>query len=333
MSTLATNHLTLVDLTKQTIGDSIESDIAEILAESNDLLADAHFMECNDGTNHKCVIRHGLPKGTFRKLYGFVPTEKSTTQNVVDTTGSLEAYSTPDVDLVKQSKNPAQFRLNEAAAFIEGMGQTAQETIIYGNKADNDAEFDGLAVRYSKISKDKSSIGYNVVDGGGTGSNNTSIWFITWGENHTALLYPKGSKAGLEHTDDGIQTETNDKGAKRKVYQDHFQHKLGLTIKDFRSTARIANIDVKELQNGNVDLLKLLRKGYFKIKSHAKKAGAKTFVYCNSTIAEYLDAAASDKSNVQLQLKDYCGMDIAHYKGFPVREIDQILNTEERVTE
>lgn len=333
MSTLATNHITLVDVLKQTVGDSIESDIAEILAESNALLADAHVMECNDGSSHKSVIRHGLPKGVFRKLYGYVPTEKSTTEQVVDKTGSLESYSTIDVDLVKESKNPAQLRLNEAVAFIEGMGQTAQETIIYGNKTDDDAEFDGLAVRYGNISKDKNKIGYNVIDAGGTGSNNTSIWFITWGENHTALLYPKGSKAGIEHTDDGIQTETNEKGHKRKVYQDHFQHKLGVTVKNFKSTCRISNIDVNELAKGNVDLLKLLRKGYFRVKKYANTSGTKTFVYCNDTIAEYLDAAAADKSNIQLSFKQYGGEDITHYRNFPIREIDQILNTEERVTE
>lgn len=332
MSVLATNHLTLVDLMKQTVGDSIETDIAEIMSQSSDLLADLHVMECNDGTSHKAVIRHGLPKGTFRKLYGYVPTEKSTTEQVVDVTGELEAYSTPDIDLIDHSKNPAQARLNEAKAFIEGMSITAQETIIYGTK-DDGAKFDGLAVRYSKISKNKNNIGSNIVDAGGTGTNNTSIWFITTGENDVALLYPKGSKAGLQHFDDGIQTETNDKGDKRKVYQDHFKHSLGLTIKDYRSTCRIANIPIDKLLKGEIDLLALLRKGYFRIKKHIKKAGQKTFIYCNSTVAEMLDAASADKANVNLNIKEYCGIDVAHYKNIPIREIDQILETEERVLE
>lgn len=340
MTVLATNYLTLVDVMKQTVGDSVETDIAEILSESNDLLADLHVMECNDGTSHKAVIRHGLPKGTFRKLYGYVPTEKSTTEQVVDVTGELESYSTPDIDLIDHSKNPAQTRLNEARAFIEGMGQTAQETIIYGSRAENDAKFDGLAVRYSKISTNKKSIGYNVIDAGGTGTNNTSIWFITTGENDVALLYPKGSKAGLQHFDDGIQTETNEKGEKRKVYQDHFKHSLGLTVKDYRSTCRIANIDVGKLLKGEVDLLALLRKGYFRIKKRIKKnknadqqVSKRTFIYCNSTVAEMLDAAAADKANVNLNIKEYCGADVAHYKNIPIREIDQILETEERVPE
>lgn len=331
MSVLANNYLTLVDLLKQTAKDTVVADIAEIMSQSSDLIKDAHVMECNDGTKHLSVIRHGLPKGVFRKLYGFVPTEKSTTENVTDNTGMLEAYSVIDVDLVEKANNPKQFRLNESKAFIEGMSQTAQETIIYGNMADDNAAFNGLAVRYGAISDKKENIGFNVVDAGGTGNDNTSIWLVTWGEQDTALLYPKGSKGGLDHKDDGIQVETNDKGAKRKVYQDHFKHDLGLTVKDWRSTCRVANISVEKLIAGQVDILALLRKAYFKVKTHIRKSGQKTFIYVNSTIAEALDKAAADKSNVTLNIKEYDGMDIVHYKGIPIRVIDQILETEEQV--
>ncbi len=331
MATLATEHLTMLDLMKQTVGDSIETDIAEIMSETSDLLSDLHVSECNMGTFNKSVVRHGLPKSTFRKLYGYVPTSKSTVEQVVDTTGTLESYSTPDVDLIDGAKNPAQARLNEGKAFIEGMAQDAQESIIYGSRADNDAEFDGLAVRYAKLSNDKKNIGYNVIDAGGKGSDNTSIWFITTGENDVKLLYPEGSKAGIQHSNDGIQTETNSKGEKRKVYQDHYKLSLGVGIKDWRSTCRIANISISELEAGNVDLLKLLRKGYFKVKKHIRKSGQKTFIYCTTTVAEALDTAATDKANVNLNIKEYCGTDIAHYKNIPIREIDQILETEEKV--
>lgn len=331
MTTLATNHLTILDLMKQTVGDSIETDIAEIMSESSDLLKTLHVKECNDGTHNKSVVRHGLPKGTFRKIYGFVPTEKSTTEQVEDVTGELEAYSTVDIDLIDHSKNPAQARLNETRAFIEGMAQTAQETIIYGSKKENEAAFDGLAVRYSTKSNDKKNIGFNIVDGGGSGSDNTSIWFITTSENDVALIYPNGSKAGIQHFNDGVLTEMDSKGGKRKVYQDHFKHSLGLTIKDWRSTCRIANIDVSDLIAGNVDLLDLMRKAYFKINKYIKKSGQKTFIFCNSTVAEALDKAAADKANIQLNIKEYCGDNITHYKNIPILTIESILETEDKV--
>jgi len=331
MSVIGNNYLNLPDLMKQTVGDSIVTDIAEIMSQTATLLQDAHVKEANDGTKHLSVIRHGLPVGTFRKIYGFVPTEKSETEQVVDTTGMLEAYSVVDVDLVDKAKNPAQFRLNESKAFVEGMAQTAQTSIIYGSLSKNSGAFDGLAVRYAHTSSNKKNIGYNVVDAGGTGNDLTSIWFITWGENDTALIYPKGSQGGLKHSDDGIQTETDDNGAKRKVYQDHFKHDLGLTIKDWRTTCRIANISKQDLEDGNVDLLALMRQAYYKVQPYIRKQGQKTFVYANVAIAEALDKAATDKANVMLNIKEYGGEDVVHYKGLPVRIIDQILDTEEQV--
>lgn len=332
MSVIGNNYLNLSDLMKQTVGDSVVTDIAEIMSQTADLLKDAHVKEANDGTKNISVIRHGLPEGTFRKIYGFVPTEKSETEQVVDTTGMLEAYSVVDVDLVDKAKNSAQFRLNESKAFVEGMAITAQKSIIYGSVAENNGAFDGLAVRYGHLSDDDKNIGYNVVDAGGTGNDLTSIWFITWGENDAALLYPKGSQGGLKHTDDGIMTETDSKGGKRKVYQDHFKHDLGLTVKDWRTTCRIANISKKDLEEGKVEVLNLLRKGYYKVQPHIRKQGQKTFIYANVAIAEMLDKAATDKANVMLSIKEYGGQEaVPFYKGIPVRIINQLLDTEEQV--
>ena len=75
----------------------------------------------------------------------------------------------------------------------------------------------------------------------------------------------------------------------------------------------------------------MLRKAYYKVNRYCKGAGKKTFIYCNSSIAEYLDKKATDKDNVMLSMKEYCGEEITHYKGIPIRVIDQILETEERV--
>ena len=332
MTVIASNYLTLADYTKQVANGTVVADIAEIMSETSDLLKEAHVMECNDGTSHKSVIRHGLPKGTFRKLYQFVPTEKSTTEQVVDKTGMLESYSVIDVDLVDKANNKAQFRLNESKAFLEGMSQTAQETMIYGSISDNDAAFNGLAVRYDHLSDKKEDIGFNVVDGGGTGTDNISIWFITWGEQDTALIFPKGSTGGLDRKDDGIVTEMNGQGHKRKVYQEHFKFDLGLAVRDWRTTCRIANISAKDLAEGKVDILELLRQGYYKIKKHTGRSGQKTIMYANTTVLSAIDKAAADKTNVHLSFKEYGGNDIVHYRNIPVRCIDQLLETEERVS-
>ncbi len=331
MATLGANYLTLADRLKRTENGKIAAEIIEMMSETNEVLQDANALQCNDGSNHITTIRTGLPSAVFRKLYGFVPSSKSTTEQVKDVTGMLETYSIVDVDLVDKAENPKLFRLSESTAFIEAMNQKLQETIFYGSIKENAAAFDGLTARYSKKSTDSKKIGYNIIDAGGSGTDNTSIWFVTWGDLHTSLLYPQGSQAGIQHKDDGILTETSTTGGKRKVYQDHFKMDVGLSVRDWRSTCRIANIDVSNLSTENAaNLEDLLNQAYYRIRRYAKTG--KTYIYCNSTVLMYFESQLKAKTNVNFTIKEYLNENILHYKNIPIRECEQIICEEETVS-
>lgn len=331
MATLGANYLTLADRLKRTENGKIAAEIIEMMSETNEVLQDANALQCNDGSNHITTIRTGLPSAVFRNLYGYVPSSKSTTEQVKDVTGMLETYSIVDVDLVDKSENPKLFRLSESSAFIEAMNQKLQETIFYGSIKENAAAFDGLAARYSKKSSDVKKIGSNIIDAGGTGTSNTSVWFVTWGDLHTSLLYPQGSQAGVQHKDDGVMTETSSTGGKRKVYQDHFKMDVGLSVRDWRSTCRIANIDVAKLAGASAaDLESLLNQAYYKIRRFAKTG--KTYIYCNSTVLMYFEAQLKEKTNVNFTIKEYLNDNILHYKNIPIRECEQITCSEAAVS-
>lgn len=334
MAVVGQKYLTIADVVKMKGGGGkIEDAIVEILNETSDILLDAAFTECNDGSSHKSVIRTGLPTPTWKKLYGYTNPSKSTNAQVQDTTGILEAYSVADVDLVNMSGDKAQVRLNEARAHLEAMNQEWQDTIIYGNKADNASKFDGLSIRYNAISATKTNIGYNIINGGAVGADNTSIWAITWGENHCSLLYPKGTKAGIERTDDGIVTETDTNGGKRKVYQEQFKVHTGLTLKDWRSTGRIANIDLSELQAGNAltggkYIEDLMIELYHRINRHRKSG--KTILYANEEVLTALHRRAKDKAS-NLTIGEYAGKPVTMFLDIPIKSCDQILNAESLV--
>ena len=281
-------------------------------------------------STHKTTVRNGLPEVEFRKFYQGVSCSKGEYTQITDTTGMLEVYSQVDKSLADLEGDTQQFRLNEATAFLESMNNTVQRNIFYGSKATNPAGFDGLAVRYNTISSDPNSIGYRVLDAGGSGSDNTSIWFITWGDLHTHLLYPKGSQLGLVHEDKGAQTATDSDGNMYEVYRDHFKWDVGLTVRDFRSTCRIANIDVVDLDgNSAADLIKLMITAYHRIKRYAKTGN--TVIYCNETIETYLHFQAVNKSNVNLSFENFAGKPIVSFMGIPVKCADQIVNDEEAV--
>ncbi|MBQ2983393.1 MAG: hypothetical protein IJD57_01165 [Candidatus Gastranaerophilales bacterium] len=331
MALVGNTYLTLKDKFAQKENGKIATTIVDLLAQSNALLEDAVVRECNEGSTHKTTVRNGLPEVEFRKFYQGVNASKGEYTQITDTTGMLEVYSQVDKALADLEGDTQQFRMNEAQAFLESMNNTVQDNIFYGSKATNPAGFDGLAIRYNKLSADKNSIGSRVIDAGGKGANNTSIWFITWGDLHTHLLYPKGSQMGLVHTDKGAQTATDSNGNMYEVYRDHFKWDVGMTVRDFRSTCRIANIDTEKLgTEEEPDLIKLMVEAYHKVNRYAKTG--KTVIYCNDTIQTHLHFQAMNKTNVKLSIQEYEGRPIVSFLGIPIKCADQIRNNEKAVS-
>lgn len=247
MAALATTNPTLLDLAKRSNPDGSIADIVEILNQTNEVLLDMTFMEGNLTTGNRTTIRTGIPEPTWRKLYGGVQPTKSTTAQITDNCGMLEAYAEVDKALADLNGNTAAFRLSEDLPHIEGMNQSMTETIFYGDEAVHPERFTGLAPRYNARSGFSAS--ENVIHGGGAGADNASIWLCVWGPNTGYGIVPKGSMAGLQMTDKGQVTIENVDGAQGRMeaYRSHYRWDGGLTIRDWRYFVRVCNIDRSEL--------------------------------------------------------------------------------------
>lgn len=243
MPVSSTTHPTLVDLVKRTDPNGAISAIAEILHETNEILDDMVWVEGNLTTGHKTTVRTGLPFPTWRKMYGGVQPTKSTTAQITDNCGMLEAYAEVDKALADLNGNTNAFRLTEDTAHIEGMNQEVAETIFYGNEGTEPEAFTGLAPRFNDLAGAANSA--NVIDGGGSGSDNASIWLIAWGPNMTHGIIPKGSMGGLQMTDKGQVTIENvdGTGGRMEAYRTHYRWDCGMTVRDWRYIVRICNID------------------------------------------------------------------------------------------
>ncbi|HHA2799721.1 TPA: major capsid protein [Stenotrophomonas maltophilia] len=332
MSTIGNTYLTLADVFKRTDADKQIAAVIELLAQDNPILQDMIVKECNDGTTHLTTVRTGIPEGTWRMLYQGVQPTKSTTAQVRDATGMIEAWSEIDEKLVRMTGDSAGLRLSEAQAFLEGLNQGVATSMFYGDQATSPAKFTGFAPRFNKIAT--SGSGAQIVDAGGTGSDNTSIWFIVWGENTVHGLYPKGSKAGIDREDKGKQTRTNADGSILDVVREKFQWDIGLSVRDYRYVSRIANIDVSDVKSGNVKLYDFMRKAYYKLKQR-RVMGGRAAIYLNTDMLEALDALATNGGTtdnfVRLTRKEIEGEEVLTYRGIPLRESDALLNTEARV--
>jgi len=331
MATLGATFVDLIDVYKQQDGRGQFVPIIEMLMEMNPMLDDAIAVECNKGTTHLHTVRAGLPAVTWGKLYQGIPNSKGRTAQVEDTTGFVEGLSTVDKRLLDLSTNEGAVRLSEAQAYIESMSNEVASKIIYGNSASDPEEFMGLAPRFNDLD---AANGGQIIDAGGTSTDNTSIWFITWGDNQCNLLYPKGTSAGIDREDMGKQRVTDGDGNAYYAMEEKFTWHIGLSVKDWRYVSRIANIDVSDMGGGSVALYDFMRKAYYKLQNR-RVAGGNIAIYCNRDVLEALDALASNQgtsdSFIRLRREEFEGKEVTTYRGIPVRETDAIINTEARV--
>lgn len=341
MATLATNALTLADWAKRLDPDGKVPTVAELLSQSNEILEDAVFMEGNLPTGHRVTIRTGLPAVYWRAINQGVPGSKSQTAQVDEAMGMLEAYSRVDVDLANLNGNTGQFRLSEDQAFLEAMNQTQAGTMFYGNPATDPRQYLGLAPRFGTISG--ANNGLNILSGGGAASANTSIWLVVWGENTVFCTFPKGSKAGLVHEDQGQLTVYDPNNNPYQALQTHYQWKNGLVVKDWRYVVRIANIDTATFaaMSGtqattavSTSILHLMTRALDRIPNMGMGRAA---FYMNRSVFSLLRRLAMEKSVNALALQS--GMNQfgtstswTSFEGVPLRRCDQILNTESTIS-
>lgn len=322
--------------------------IIELLSQTNEVIEDALVVEANGVAGHLTTVRTGLPAATWRLLNYGVDSSKSTTAKVTDSIGMLETYSVVDKALANLNGNSPEFRLSEDVAFLESMSQTMATTMFYGNVGVNPERFHGLAPRYSTVLTTTAPIATNVVDMGGTGSTNTSMYVLTWGAQTLHMIFPKGGKSGFTMTDKGDAQSAFDSNNKRyEAYTTHFKWDNGMTLRDWRYCVRMCNIDVTQLAGATPpNMITGLIRAVHRLpttmsslsteqRTDAPNGGqasnGKTVIYCNRTLRTYLDIQAVNKANVLLKLEEWHGRPITTFRGTRIGTCDALLNTETRV--
>ena len=329
MSTLATTHPTLLDITKRLDPEGKVDTIAEILSQTNEVLDDMVWIEGNLPTGHRTTVRSGLPTPTWRKLYGGVQPTKSRTVQVTDSVGMLEAYAEVDKALADLNGNSAAFRLSEDRAHIEGMNQEFASTLFYGAEANEPEAFTGFGARFNDQAAEN---GGNIITDAATpdGSDNTSIYLVVWGPNTVHGIYPKGSVAGLNMEDKGQVTIENidGNGGRMEAYRTHYRWDCGLTVRDWRYVVRI-NIDqenlVKNAASGP-DLIDLMTQAVELVPSLSM--GRPAF-YANRTVRSFLRRQIANKVAAStLTIEQVAGKHVTMFDGIPLRRCAAITNTE-----
>jgi hypothetical protein len=312
-----------MELAKRTAdGNLVE--IAEVLNTSKDFIQDATWLEANQIASHVGTRRTRLPSGTYRLGNQGVAGEASSTRQIAEPIARLEGHSKVDEAILDLAPDKQLARSQEDLGYVEGLGQTMENTLWYGNIAVNDAELDGYSVR----SDYNATTCANVQNSGvtaGTGYT-TSLWIIEWGPRMVHLIYPKGSQAGLETTDEGRQLvkDDNDPTKELFVWFTKFVIRFGLFIHDPRYIQRVVNIATSGAANllNDDDIIAALNK-------MPKAGGGPTArIYANRNLKTQFDILAKDKTNVNYYVDNVFGEPMTIFRTVPIRLAEGLLNTE-----
>lgn len=340
MAALGSELVTLADVAKsknKQIGK-----VAEVLVQHNPMLMDIPYMEMNEGTIHKEEIRSALPEVYYRKANQPIPASKTTTEERSFTAAHFESKSQIDKAVAQRGgmDRVAYNRWNQAQGHLQAHAQELASLMIYGSPATANRKTAGLFDIFSTLATTEPT--YNqIIDGGGSGSDNTSIVKVHWGERSVFGIYPKGTSAGLTRTDyskggalvkiEGIDENSN--AGSFWGYEEMFETDHGLVVKDYRQCARIANIDVSNLVAGAsaADLIDLMISANYKIDSLDNGKGV---WYVNRTIEAHLHKQALTKVGAGggLSFENFEGKQILTFLGDPIRRSDALLNSEAAVT-
>lgn len=346
MATLTPGAFTYSEWALRHDKDGRVSTLVDLLSQKNGILDDCLTVECQSGNAFEYTQVTKLPTAT-RRIYnqGVARTQAGVVKQVA-TCMQYADWSFFDADLAELGGNLQELRYQEDALHMEGLSQLVASDLFYANRATDPTQFTGFANIYNTVSTATSNIAKNVIDCGGTGSTNTSMWLVTWGPRQIHTIFPKGTTAGMIHKDFGLLPASDSNSNEYPGYRTWLAWKIGLAIHDWRYCVRACNIDVTLL--GGVSAANIINTlvimtqrtptqpaGVGPVQdatnSIDKMVMGRSAIYCNRTVATYLDLQAMNKTNVLLKMEEWNGESVTTFRGIPIRIVDAIVNTEARV--
>ena len=318
------NRFTLLDVMKRIDPDGTPATVIQLLAEENNLLQTMPFFPTNKETFHQISVQTGLPGAEFIGLNEGVDATKGNVAQMTFDTGFIEMRDQIDDNILTLTPNAISMISMESMMKMESMSQKITSAVFNGSLA-NPKEFVGLAEYYSASSTNPQNSGFNILDGGGTGADNESIWLVCWGPMRVYGIFPKNiGTAGFQNIFDGLHLVTAINQKSLRVWQNTYKWHAGLVVADWRSTVRIANLDISDLKTsapGATFLTDLLVTAIERIRGVGPKSPQ---IYMSEQMMTFLRLQIRKESNVNLTFENVAGRKVMMFDGIPVNKVDQL---------
>ena len=330
---MADGIFTLADYTSLVGSQQAHPIVVDAIRDCMPLFDQATIQVANDGMNNRTDLITEYPEGQLRGFNQGVDPETASGKTVLDSCMLVSSYSQIDEKLLKLNKYSATWRANKERAFMRGLAYGMAKRFFYGSMAQDPRSINGLASRYYTVDAKKDAIAEQVIDAGGMGSTNTSIWLVMWGPETTYMFYPEGAKAGLEVMDRGVESVLDKNGKRYRAAITDYDWYMGLAVSNPASVVRIANIDVNELRtdaSAGANLISLLIDAQERL---GDDLTGRCAFYANGDITRVLRHQINQRTSNQLTWETVAGRKATVFDGVPIHKMPKgiLLNTEARV--
>lgn len=286
---IADGALTLRDVAARlkSDGKTFDSDMINLVYQTNPLLQDLPVVEANDGSSNITKYRVALPSVKFTGYREGVKPSKGGVTSVRNTAAHMDAIIEMSQREWDEAPDKNTFLADEALDQIEAMNQTQSNEMIYGSLAKNVRGYNGFfahqkAAGYTiggtfngSHARDDKHPDFYLMDAGGTlavgsdgadqngfwnsvtptapdqisdTSNIRSIGLVGVGTRTVRGFYPRGTSAGIKKGEwKEHETLLDEEGGKFEGCRQFLSWDFGLDIRDWRYVGWIRNLDLASL--------------------------------------------------------------------------------------
>ena len=244
----------------------------------------------------------------------------------------------PDKAVLTPLTDPGAF-YNQEIELLGGAYGEASANGLFNGDSNNDPgrEVDGLAKRTASLpasATDTTDPFYTVVDGGGSGSTNASVYVLGLGKAGVHFIYPKSSTGGLKVTRHGPQKVYPTDGSNKFYWTPdsvELEQHWGLVATNRRAVGRLCNVDVTTLKFDAATGTNLQDKLIYLL-SRVELAGLTPVICANNEVRTYFHAQAANKGNARIRYGiDDAGVSNYMLDDVPILRCDSIGSAEARI--
>lgn len=336
-------YIGLVDLAQREHNERLLP-LVNVLGQRLDIVGDASWQECNDGTSHKGVRTSTEPTGQYRAYDEGITPEAGTSAPYEEPTCMLDGISKVDVKKIRHRSNPLAILAQYVGQYLAGMAKTFVGDIFNGDRSVDGKQINGINTRsdYNTLSSE-----YVYDNSGGNASateNKTSMYLMGFGNDmKVSFIYPQNDAPGAFNLENptvaGLGIRVKDLGeilTQADVGSGDFmafvawlESHFGLCIHDPRYIRRVVNISTTNIDG--VDDFSF-DENYMIDAMNDIPDLENAFWYVPRILRAQIRKRCNEKGNLFHTMQDPFGKWVTMLDETPIRLVEQISITGPEIT-